>query len=390
MRIVILTQDFPPCVGGTAEFVHQLASALHRHGSEVSVLAPGPRNGTDENQSYRVERYSRPRRFAAIGTAQAFSRAVRRYRPEIVFLGHLMTTHALSPLLCRRLLGLPYVILIHGTDLRYCLTRSTVDALIGRRILFSALSVMVNSDHTRNRLLSCGYPAERVSVVHPGVDAALFNQQVDPGEVRRKQKLDGRPIVITVSRLAQRKGHAAVIRALPAVMEKIGPVVYVIVGRGPEEGRLRALVRECGLDAHVRFVGYVGRGELPAYYRAADLFVMPAEELGPEDSGDVEGFGIAFCEAASCGLPAIGSRTGGIPEAVIDGVTGILVDPGNVPQLAEAMTRLLADRSLALEMGRRGLERVREELTWERTGRQVGEHLEHLLKTERMARKGWW
>lgn len=385
----MLTQDFPPRVGGTAEFLHQLARMLVRRGDEVMVVTPSYGGSIVEADGYRLVRYHRPRRLASLAAAAAFSRATLGNRATVVFLGHLMTTLGIAPLLWRRLAGLPYVILIHGTDLDYSLTASRLDGFVARRLLENASSIIVNSRYTGSRLSSWGFPGKLISVVHPGVDADYFRPGVDTSRVRRAHGLDHCRTVITVARLVQRKGHAAVMQALPRVMERVGPVVYVVVGSGPEESRLRALAREWGVERYVRFVGHVARTELPAYYCAADLFVMPARELGPEESSDVEGFGIAFCEAASCGLPVIGSHSGGIPEAIADGVTGLLVEPDDSSGLAEAMTRLLLDGSLAEEMGRRGRMRVERELTWEEAGRAVGDHLETVAECRGSTKKGW-
>jgi phosphatidylinositol alpha-1,6-mannosyltransferase len=389
MRVIMLTQDFPPRVGGTAEFLHHLARMLVRRGDEVTVVTPSCGDSLDRAGGYRLLRYHRPRRLASLAAAAAFSRAIPGNQPTVVFLGHLMTTPGLAPLLWRRLAGLPYVILIHGTDLDYSLTASRIDGFVARRLLENASSIIVNSRYTGSRLSSWGFTGTSLRVVHPGVDADHFRPGVDSSRVRRAHGLDRCRTIITVARLVQRKGHAAVMEALPRVMERVGPVVYVVVGSGPEENRLRARARKLGVENCVRFVGHVERTELPAYYCAADLFVMPARELGPEESSDVEGFGIAFSEAASCGLPVIGSHSGGIPEAVADGVTGLLVEPGDDAGLAEAMTSLLLDRSLAGEMGRRGRVRVEKELTWEEAGRAVGDHLESIAECRGYTKKGW-
>jgi phosphatidylinositol alpha-1,6-mannosyltransferase len=142
-------------------------------------------------------------------------------------------------------------------------------------------------------------------------------------------------------------------------------VRLIIVGDGPERANLEGLAAELNLSERVKFAGAVPKEELPTYYAAADVFAM-VPRSGPDG---VEGFGIVYLEANLLEKPVIGSRTGGVPDAIIDGKTGILVDAGDVNGLAEAIRTLNNQPALATSMGRRGRERVLEQFSWRR---QVG------------------
>src|SRR5262249_28770373 len=154
-------------------------------------------------------------------------------------------------------------------------------------------------------------------------------------------------LFLTVARLIPRKGIDTVLRALATVVLSVPRVAYCIVGEGPEEARLKTLVNDYGLTPHVIFAGALEFGALAAAYRAADVFVMTPRESGHS----VEGFGIVYLEAGAFGLPVIGSRSGGVPDAIIDGETGLLVEPDDAEGLARILVRLLTDRALATRLG---------------------------------------
>jgi phosphatidylinositol alpha-1,6-mannosyltransferase len=196
-----------------------------------------------------------------------------------------------------------------------------------------------------------------------GVDEGRF-ANLDPADgdvVRRKYGLEGTLVLLTVGRLVTRKGHDLVLRALPAVLSDLPGVRYLIVGTGPQESALRSLAAKQGVERAVTFAGYVEDSELCAHYLAADVIVMPCREV----DGDVEGFGIAFMEAAACRRPTVGGRSGGAPEAIADGETGRLVDPEDPEELAGVLTSLLGDPDLRKSMGEAGRRRVLAEFRYE-------------------------
>jgi phosphatidylinositol alpha-1,6-mannosyltransferase len=152
--------------------------------------------------------------------------------------------------------------------------------------------------------------------------------------------------------LDRRKGQDRLIRAMPAILERIPAAVLLIAGSGPEESRLRAMVDELRLQSSVLFLGHVSDEDRLAWYRTADLYAMPNRTL---NDGDTEGFGLVFLEAGACGLGVIGGRAGGVPDAILDGETGLLVDGESVPDIAAACIRLLLDPQLRATMGRNGM-----------------------------------
>jgi len=164
-------------------------------------------------------------------------------------------------------------------------------------------------------------------------------------------------VILTVGNLVERKGHDVVLKSLPKVLKEVPNTVYLIVGDGEQKQNLKELVDELGLGEQVIFTGRVPEKELPQYYNACDVFIMPSREIG----SDIEGFGIVFLEAGACSKPVIGGRSGGIIDAVEDGVSGILVDPTNVDEISQTLITLLTDDELARRLGRQGRKRVEED-----------------------------
>ena len=174
-------------------------------------------------------------------------------------------------------------------------------------------------------------------------------------------------MLLTVGRLQRRKGHDTMIDALARWPAGAPAVRYVIVGDGEERAPLERRARDHGLGDRVYFAGAVPPEDLPAYYAAADLFVHPNRV----DGSDFEGFGIVFLEAAAAGLAVVGGRSGGVPEAVIDGVTGVLVSGTSADELVGVLTGLLANAPRCRSLGEAGRLRATQEFTWDRAAADV-------------------
>jgi phosphatidylinositol alpha-1,6-mannosyltransferase len=168
--------------------------------------------------------------------------------------------------------------------------------------------------------------------------------------------------VLTVGNLVERKGHDMVIRTLPKLIRRIPELTYLIVGNGTHRETLDRLAWEVGVRDRIVFAGHVDAADLPAVYALGDVFVMPSR-VQPAEC-EVEGFGLVYLEANACGKPVIGGRSGGIPEAIVDGETGFLVDPEAADEIAQRLEAILTDRELAEGMGRRGRARVQAHFSW--------------------------
>jgi phosphatidylinositol alpha-1,6-mannosyltransferase len=206
------------------------------------------------------------------------------------------------------------------------------------------------------------------------VDIDRFSpNEVARAAMRARYGLGGRPVVVCVSRLVPRKGQDMLIRALPAIRERVPGAALVIVGGGPYGTSLRRLAHTFGVAEHVVFTDGVPGDELPAHHAMADVFAMPCRTRGA--GLDVEGLGIVYLEASASGVPVVAGRSGGAPETVVDGETGVVVDGWDVGAVAAAVGDLLADPRRAAAMGAAGRQWVVDNWQW----RTQAERLARLL-----------
>ena len=185
--------------------------------------------------------------------------------------------------------------------------------------------------------------ANKIFVINNGVDLEAFhsgpqNRAIWPEAIRNKR------IVLSVSRLVERKGHETLIRAMPALLARHPDVHCVIVGGGPLEDRLRAVAAEVGITGQCTILGLAPQNEVTEYFRSCDVFALPCHTL---KDGDTEGFGLVFLEAGACRKPVVAGIAGGTVEAVADGETGLLVDGTSAPAVVDALDRILSDPEFA-------------------------------------------
>ncbi|MGH2675250.1 MAG: glycosyltransferase family 4 protein, partial [Actinomycetota bacterium] len=202
-----------------------------------------------------------------------------------------------------------------------------------------------------------------IELLPPGIDRTRFHPGVPDTAVRERHGLDDHPVICCVARLTLRKGHDKVIRALPWILREFPDVRFLVVGSGPDRERLESLAHRKKVAERVVFVGEVAFDVLPQYFRAGDVFAMPCRtrKLGLE----VEAFGLAFIEASAVGRPCVAGDSGGAPEAVVHGETGLVVDGNEVDEVAEAVLELLGDPEKATKLGAAGADRVHRDFTWE-------------------------
>jgi phosphatidylinositol alpha-1,6-mannosyltransferase len=296
----------------------------------------------------------------------------RRARPGFVWCAELKpAAYPARWLRARR--AVPYGVIVHGTELLLLqakMRRSPWRRWTARQLLGSAAVVVANSRWTADLARSVLEGVERpalardVRVVPLGTTPTRFRPGIDPRPIREKYGLAGGPWLLTVSRLDAHKGIDTVIAALPAVRAAFPDAAprYAVAGVGPQQTRLARLAAELGLSEVVRFLGFVPEEDLPALYNAVDLYVGASRRVDLL----AEGVGIALVEASASGRAVVGGRSGGVPDAVRDGETGILVDPEHPAAVAAGITRLLADAELRGRMGAAGRRAVETYYNWDR------------------------
>jgi phosphatidylinositol alpha-1,6-mannosyltransferase len=271
---------------------------------------------------------------------------------------------------------------VYGLDIIYPhpLYQGMVRALLPR---FDR--VVAISQAARQLVVDRGVAPERVTIVHPGIRFSEFETQPDRAKLREDLDLQGRLVLLIAGRLAKRKGVLEFVHfALPAIVDRHPETLLVVAGGNPTDSLshkediqslLRREIREQGLEDHVRLLGRVKRAHLVKLFQACDLFILPAIPV----EGDMEGFGIVLVEASAAGKPVVSTRLGGIPDAVAEGESGVLVEPEAWEALVAAITSLLADEGARRELGASGRRRARTKLDWSVIGERYAEGLREVV-----------
>ena len=216
--------------------------------------------------------------------------------------------------------------------------------------------ILTNSDFTRDTLISLiGVRPEQIVMTYPTVDVERYRPGLPFEDLHASIDLQpGQKLVLSVGRLQRRKGFDQVIRALPGLLQRGLDVRYAIVGIGDDWDYLQGLARDLGVSERLHLLGHVEPADLPRWYNACDLFLMPNRDI----NGDTEGFGLVFMEANACGRPVIAGRAGGTGSAVEEGLNGLRVDGESVQAVEDAIARLLFDPAQARRMGDAGRHRT--------------------------------
>lgn len=384
MRLLLVTQDFPPDVGGIQTYAWELARRLADATERMEVIAPHRPSyeRVDETAPFRVTRVRGRPDWLPITGCRAVVQRARALQPHISFHAQWQTVG--TALLARAITGWPrrIVCAAHGRELLF-------NGLAGipggaavyqrlRHVLLHRVDRFVPVSHYTGRLLrQQDVPLERIRVVPNGTDPDRFQPQ-NADALRARLGIADNAVLLTVGRLVPRKGLDTTLRALPAIAASIPTVTYLIAGTGPDRTRLERLAERLGIRNRVRFRGQVPYADLPTYYSAADLFVMPSRE----DRPDVEGFGLVFLEANACGTPVVGARSGGIPDAIVAGETGVLVPPGQPEALATSICHLLSDPDKLRRMEAAGRRYVVKEASWEHVTAQLQRVIEEEIRDD--------
>jgi phosphatidylinositol alpha-1,6-mannosyltransferase len=366
---VLLTTDFPPVLGGISNYLFNVYRQFDLR--PMTLIAPQHPDAErfDSAQAYSAERF-RPA-FDVPGVRGAWQvwrmyreaeKLVKQNRDRVLHCGHVNAAIAARKL--KRRYGTPYLLWTHALE--------TMDEWLRASIFPAMLDadlVITNSGFTRAFVASAGVPQSRIVKIRPGADPTHFRPGLDCRELAQRLGVCGRPTLLTVARIVKAnryKGHDVVLRALAIVKRAVPDVAYVIVGEGDDLDYLDQLARECGVRENVIFAGRVSDDELPLLYNACDAFIMCSREDRTRRGILAEGFGIALVEASACGKPVIAGRSGGVPDAVQDGLTGLLVNPVDSEAVAAAIVKVLREPCLANTMGENGRKWVETEINWTR------------------------
>ncbi len=355
---VIATQCFYPDVGGIENLMTALADACHQAGHRVTVFADRVRDEAliaASEKPYEVRRFGGPRPWRRWRKSREIAAYLKRNGGLLsgVFACSWKSVEAVPPDL-----SVPITALAHGMEYA-----SRLSSAKGHRIeaaLKRCAAVAASSHFTADavRPFLANQP-QKLRIIHPPV-APLPPPSEEAGQIVRDMVQGRGPVLVTVARLEARKGIDKVIQALPDLIQQYPNLAYLVVGQGDDRDRLAAQSHQLGVSGHVVFAGRVSNDVKAAVLNAADLFAMPVRQEG----ASVEGFGVAFVEAAFAGIPSVAGSAGGASDAVLHGETGFVCDGTRQPEVTRCLLDLLADESLRSRFGEAARRRAHVKFSW--------------------------
>ncbi|MGB9978574.1 glycosyltransferase family 4 protein [Methanobacterium sp.] len=380
MKIGVITSAYPEFEDDPhGIFVHRLMKEISKQGHEVHILAPY----TGEKTKYildgvHVERfhYFYPRRFQKLcGRSGMIDNVKEGVLVKLQVLTFLLFNiihslrklkdmdivhvqwpipNGLGSLFLKKIYGIPYINTIHGEEVYLSKRYHTLFAL--NWFVNNSTKTVTNSSATRDSCLEASLEKQKLEIIPFGVDTNFFK----PLEVQKNQNIFQ---ILTVGYLIERKGFEYLIKAVKEVLKEHKNVQLTIVGSGPLEKKLNNLIKELELADNAKIINNISDDELLSLYNLSDLFVLPSIV---DSQGNTEGLGVVLLEAMACKLPVIGSDTGGIPDIILNGETGLLVPEKNISGLSNAILNLIENEVLMETLAINGYNRVKEKFSWEK------------------------
>ena len=373
-RVLLVTNDLGPRAGGIESFILGLLGELE--GNEIAIFTSS-QDGSEAfdeelHQSSGVIVYRDKARILlpTPRVNRAVGEVMKKHSSTIIWYGAAAPLGWMSGYL-KRHGAVRQVALTHGHEVWW--SKLWPFSWVMRAMAKNLDVITFLGEFTHNALkpiLSKTVEAVRIA---PGIAIDHFTPGAKSVELIDSLNLRGKKVIICVGRLVHRKGQDRLIEAMPEILRSFPDAVLVIVGEGPYRDHLDSLVKKYSLSEKIRFVGRLKYSELPAYLRIGDIFAMPSRSrfAGLE----VEGLGIVYLEASAAGVPVIGGSSGGAPDAVLNGETGLVVDGTNTRAIASAAISLLQNPERAAAMGERGRSWVVEEWSWSLWGQRFSKIL---------------
>ena len=362
MKVLILTLEYPPMIGGIASYVTNVAE--HLPANNVIVYAPKNKvaKATDALHPWKVYRQN-PYWFLWPHWIRSVFQVWKICRKEKITRIHV---HQALPMgyvawAMAKVKKLPYTVFLHGTDVEMA-HKSPSKRRRLHQVLQGADQIVVNSQFLQSKVQRL-FEALKTIIVYPSPSDYFFDR-VDEEKIhalKTRLALSGKKVIITVARLAEGKGFPHVIRVLPEILKRVPNAVWLIIGDGPKKQEIMTSIQQKYLQNVVRFLGSIPHEELPLYLQSADLFLL----MTHPDEAHEEGWGTAFLEAAASGLPIVAGRAGGVEEAVGHMANGIIVDVHQDKAVIGAVVELLKNTAYGHQMGEAVKQRIHDYgFTW--------------------------
>jgi len=349
MKTLLFTLEYPPFHGGVANYYGSLVKFWPEAGN-IFVL--------NNNDGRLINNQPLLKWLPAYFI---LCRKIKQEKIDHILVGQILPLGTVA-LIYSWLYKTKYSVFLHGMDLTYALKRPRKTWLAGK-ILAHADKIICANSYTAE-MARQAFPGvkQKIVVVNPGIENNFTRDEQSMRQLKEKNNLTDKIILLSVGRLVKRKGFDKVIEAMPEILKQVTNLVYMIIGEGSEIKNWKLKIENFGLEKQVKIINQVTDQERDNWYNAGDIFIMPSRNIG----GDFEGFGIVYLEANLAGKPVIAGRSGGVEDAVIDGLNGLLVDPEDTGQIARAIVKLALDAGLRQKLGEQGRERALKDFNWEK------------------------
>ena len=376
-RVCLVTHFFPPHMGGIEKVSYEQSKRLTKAGYEFDVLTSKIKGqNSHPEKGIRVfaypslkiaERFGVPYPILTVKAYKQFAQVIKNC--DLVHAhGHVYMSSYLAGKLAKKYKK-PFILTQHNTWIDYKSVLNTIENIndwtIGKPVLKLADQIFTVSNETRKYVLRLGADKTKTSVMYNGVDTTCFCS-AQKEESRKKLRFpQKRKIVFSVRRLVYKNGLDTLIESAALVAKNNPDILFVVAGKGPSRKLIEEHIKELGIEENIKLTGFVPDELLPVYYNAADYFVLP--------SASGEGLPLVLFEAMSCGVPVVATRVGGTPEIIEDMKNGVLVPPRNPEAMAEALSKLLADKTLGKKIGEEAKIIIQKRFSWEENVRQLKE-----------------
>jgi glycosyltransferase involved in cell wall biosynthesis len=368
LKILLLTSEFSPAMGGIGTYAREIAAAATTLGAEITVVAPNyERDHTfnDRASPFRIRRFC-----GGLHSRRDLPAKIRLARDQIPADSYDVVHAADWPFfipaaLSRRRTPARFIVTVHGTEINETQTRLKRLAIKATNVFGKRTEVVANSRYTRDLFQQrFSIDPKRIRAIPLGVSSFWFGPRAARDAVRQAHGLaDDKIVMVSVARLTRRKGHHMTIAALARLPSDVRKrLVWLIVGPPGEADHVDELHRlAANADCDIHMLGPLPDHDIRDLYGASDFFCLTGV---PDTSGRVEGFGLVYLEAAAVGLPSVATAIGGVPDAVVADKTGTLVEP-SVEAIAHAVERMVTERDLRARMAEHALTHAHR-LSWER------------------------
>ena len=341
---LIVTRSFPPELGGMQSLMWGLCRELSKN-LMIKVFADFE-NGHkkfDENATFSIERVGGPKLLRKYRKAYLIDEYIKENKVSVIIADHWKSLEHLKT-------NKKKYCLIHGKEINHPKTSRINNRIL--KVLGNVEKIIANSEYTKNLAIQLGINENKIIVINPGIDPVkkLNEKSLDKIESLLKVKT---PRLITVSRFDKRKNHEKVVMALRNLKQIYPDIVYICVGHGDEEENIKKLIIELDLEAQVMFFKNISNELKNSLVAKSNIFVMPSVI----HKRSVEGFGIAYVEAAQYGIPSIGGKDGGATDAIDHEKTGLICDGNNLDEIYSSINSMLENKKY-LEYGKNAKDNV--------------------------------